>query len=734
MELQEGKNVIYGDLIYVLNEKDKTASVIDHKCNVSSITIPRYITVNSSIYTVTSIADRSFIYSRIKSIHISEFSEIRSIGNDAFFESYIESIELPSQLIDFKEDWNNGINFLKEIKVIENTEKNIKLIDDKFLVGKSDRKSDTFDVLLLALRNINDATIPSYIKRIGTCAFQFCVNLNEIKIQKNSELQSIDNSAFYNSSIKCIEIPSSLIELKKYWCSFIDDKVEFKIIKNGEENIKFFNEKFLIGKTDRKSDIFDILYFTRRDIEEATIPSFIKRIGSYAFSNCDRLKTVNIPNDSILESIGEYSFFCSSIEAFNVPSHVKEICDNAFCACRNIKTIKFKENSELQFIGSEVFYESSIECIDGIPTSVKTFKNDWCIETPELKEIKLIKNKEESIKFINNLLVGKTDLKTDDFDVVLFAPRDIKEVTIPKNIKQIGSSAFSNCKQLTSVLFESDSKLQKICENAFYESSIDSISIPSSVIEIDQYALSCNNLRNVTFQEDSKLEILKQDSLFLTPIEEICFPSHLKEISENLFQSNAVIKRLKFQKNSELRTICRNAFKWSSIESIEIPSNIVEFKKGWCYGISKLKDIKVIKNGDENIKFIEKSKFLVGKSDLKSDVFDVIYLVMNDVEKATIPPHIKRIATHAFNNCKHLFCVLFQEDSELQSIDTSAFLSTPISSISLPAKITEIGCNAFCECENLEIVEFSSKLSFELTQQSLMFDIKHDVIFMVSCI
>lgn len=68
-----------------------------------------------------------------------------------------------------------------------------------------------------------------------------------------------------------------------------------------------------------------------------------------------------------------------------------------------------------------------------------------------------------------------------------------------------------------------------------------------------------------------------------------------------------MIKRLKFQKNSKLRTICRNSFKWSSIESIEIPSSIVEFKEGWCYGIKKLKDIKDIKNSDENNKFIEKS-------------------------------------------------------------------------------------------------------------------------------
>lgn len=76
-----------------------------------------------------------------------------------------------------------------------------------------------------------------------------------------------------------------------------------------------------------------------------------------------------------------------------------------------------------------------------------------------------------------------------------------------------------------------------------------------------------------------------------------------------------------------------------------------------------MKNIKVIKNGNENIKFIYKSKFLVGKIDLKSGFLDIIYLAMNDVEETIyiIPSQIKRIATHASNSCKHLFCILFQE-------------------------------------------------------------------------
>ena len=124
--MEKNKKVIYKDLFYIINEEEKAASVVKSKSRVSSINIPRFIFVNSDSYTVTSIADEAFIFSGIKSIHISENSEIRSIGNNAFFESNIEYLELPSDISDLKEDWNSGIFFLKQIKVIEKAEQNIK--------------------------------------------------------------------------------------------------------------------------------------------------------------------------------------------------------------------------------------------------------------------------------------------------------------------------------------------------------------------------------------------------------------------------------------------------------------------------------------------------------------------------------------------------------------------------------------------------------------------------------
>ena len=55
------------------------------------------------------------------------------------------------------------------------------------------------------------------------------------------------------------------------------------------KNLVFCEDKLLIGKSDIKSDVFDILYFARRDIEEVIIPPFIRIISPYAFNFCQKL-------------------------------------------------------------------------------------------------------------------------------------------------------------------------------------------------------------------------------------------------------------------------------------------------------------------------------------------------------------------------------------------------------------------------------------------------------------
>lgn len=59
-----------------------------------------------------------------------------------------------------------------------------------------------------------------------------------------------------------------------------------------------------------------------------------------------------------------------------------------------------------------------------------------------------------------------------------FASTTIVSITIPENVTCI-DNAFEHCSKLKSVNFASNSKLSKIGQHAFSESSIEEITIPS---------------------------------------------------------------------------------------------------------------------------------------------------------------------------------------------------------------------------------------------------------------
>ena len=85
-------------------------------------------------------------------------------------------------------------------------------------------------------------------------------------------------------------------------------------------------------------------------------------------------------------------------------------------------------------------------------------------------------------------LLYKSDESEDEFDTFLFIRRDIKEFSIPSNIKTISSYAFECCDDLIKVEIPMNSNLQTIEHRSFSESQkIKQIFIPSNVSKRCKY-------------------------------------------------------------------------------------------------------------------------------------------------------------------------------------------------------------------------------------------------------
>ena len=125
--------------------------------------------------------------------------------------------------------------------------------------------------------------------------------------------------------------------------------------ENDKNNFIFYDEKFLIGKSNLESDDFDVLYFARRDLEEAVIPSFIKVINSNAFEDCKTLKTVIFSEDSNLERIENNAFSKTLIQNISIPDKVVKIGEFCFSGCNKLINVEFSANSNLHSIGKSAF-------------------------------------------------------------------------------------------------------------------------------------------------------------------------------------------------------------------------------------------------------------------------------------------------------------------------------------------------------------------------------------------
>lgn len=169
-------------------------------------------------------------------------------------------------------------------------------------------------------------------------------------------------------------------------------------MQNGQQNLKSYEDKFIIGKSDLKSDKFDTFVFAPKNIKTVKIPPFIKQICGWAFHNCSELQDLEIPSDSQLQIIGPYSFNSSSVERIFIPNQVEQIKESAFSSCDRLKSIKISPDSKLQVIERNAFEYSSIESIE-IPSSIKELKEGWCEGTQKLTNVMIIQNKEQNIAY-----------------------------------------------------------------------------------------------------------------------------------------------------------------------------------------------------------------------------------------------------------------------------------------------------------------------------------------------
>ena len=406
------------------------------------------------------------------------------------------------------------------------------------------------------------------------------------------------------------------------------------------------------------------------DIPKTIDGKSVTSIGEIAFSYCDSLTSITIP-DSVT-SIGESAFNgCTSLTSITIPNGVTSIGGWAFSGCTSIKSITIPNS--VTSIGSSAFYWCTSLTSITIPDSVTSIGESAFSGCTNLTSI-MIPNSVTSIG--EHAFYGCTSLTS---------------ITISNSVTEIGASAFSGCSSLTAidvavdnknytsvngVLFNKD-KAELICYPAGKTDK--SYNIPNSVTSIDDSAFGgCTNLTSITIP-DSVTEIGWDAFNGCTSLTSITIPNSVTSIGSS-------------------------AFYWcTSLTSITIPDSVTSIGNWAFSGCSSLTAINVA-TGNKNYTSVNGVLFNKDKTEL------ICYPAGKTGKSYTIPDGVTEIGERAFYGCASLTSITIPDG--VTEIGERAFYGcASLTSITIPDGVTSIGESAFYDCTNLTSITIPDSMT-----------------------
>lgn len=186
-------------------------------------------------------------------------------------------------------------------------------------------------------------------------------------------------------------------------------------------------------------------------LREVTLPESIKSIGYNCFSGCYPLKKVILP-DSLTNIPYRMFSSCDNLEKIILPSKLKILGERAFFSCRKLTGVILPSTLETLGVGAFQGCNSLTEIT--LPSSLKDVEEDGF----ELSEA-----------FFDCINLKKVNIEqgfSANIPGRMFGNcKFLTEIAIPENVPYIGFSVFSNCNRLTTIRI--NGAKTKISSNAF---------------------------------------------------------------------------------------------------------------------------------------------------------------------------------------------------------------------------------------------------------------------------
>lgn len=503
---------------------------------------------------------------------------------------------------------------------------------------------------------MRSAILVLLVSSIGICsvhvkAYEEIAVVNELYAKPSKSNSLKDFKYEYVKEIGGYRITGYKGKLKKVT---IPAKIKGKPVK--ELGYDAFGDCESIQSVVIPSGVTDIgfnCFISCTSLKKVTLPSTLKSIGMYAFEFCSSLTDIKIPSG--VEKIGECAFKdCTSLKKVNIPSGVEVIGVATFKGCSSLESVNMSQGlKEIEF---NAFKDCAKLSSLSFPASLEKFDAaslDGCISMDTIN----LSLQNASFRLENGAILSTDGTK------LYYYPRTREGVyTIPDNVTEICSYAFSDCSKLKEVIIGSG--VRSIGAWAFNRCTmLDNLTIPQNVFSILTNAFDgCTSLKSVTACEGT------------TYWGDYCF-------KDCVSLNNFTLPETSYQLGVNMFEGCK------SLTSINVPSLVRSSSRAFV-GCASLRSISVEK-GNNN--FSSRDGVLYDKSGE-----ELLCYPQSKGNSYSIPKGVKKIGSFAFANCSNLKSVIIP--NSVTSIATSSFEGcTSLKTLSVPNSVSEISYPTFYE-------------------------------------
>lgn len=440
------------------------------------------------------------------------------------------------------------------------------------------------------------------------------------------------------------------------------------------------------------------------NLKHTTLPKTLVEIPQAAFFNCP-LTTINLPDT--VEKIDNYAFGGTSLSgSLYLPNSLKTIGISAFEGLKLTGTLTIPDS--VTTISSEAFYNTKFtKLVIGQNSSLTTignnaFRNNQISNAIALpKSLTTVGYNAFRANSISKLALNY-GLKSIGYEA--FEGNKITgTINIPVTVEKIDAQAF-RLNQIEAVIFNKNSALTTLGYYAFAQNKISNvIMIPKNLKAIQEFTFWSNIISGVTFEEGSQLKSIGKrafqanyDSNGATITGSLNIPPSVESIGFMAFKEALKnIDELNFGENSQLKTIYSAAFASSHIKKVTIPKSVTTIEKTQSQGAA------FESAGIEELIFEEGSQL---------ETIDNAVFSQNSISKVVIPKSVKTINPLAFYR-NRISSLTFEEGSQLTTIGNGAFNNNSLTNDGLgklPSTLTTLATNAFISNPSLTKITLTS--------------------------